>query len=527
MSHRNQPPHPGAICGRADLVRALMHGDDGVLAVVAERLGYAPRTVSGGRVVRAIPVDGADAKSFLGPCEPPPALAPAPLPPATFWHASTCTAQTQGPPAGLPEGPVELPEWSGRPTDLARAPPLADWHALLPRLRRALTTPAETSTLDVPVIVRRLGRGESLRRLPRRERRRWGPSLHLIEDRSDHLAPYWDDQEAVRQQLARLFPHYTLEHALWFEGLREPLWAAAAHRRAPYRLPPPGSLVVVLGDLGCLLRGGSEQRRWWLDLGRRLRAERCRTLALTPATCCPEPMQRYWRSLHWERLPPERDGPARAAVVARLLALAGHTLRLEPGLLRGLRLLIGADAGAESEVWQDPGLIGRSAVAATLSPGDAPRRRQAFLAEPEPIRRQALALQRAWRAGLPGEIWLAELQALAPDERERLAGASDARDSHDFIAALGRQAVGVGGASPVPGALAWFRDVSPWLRGDSLDDPALGGYFYAIWAEILRRDPRQAPPPGVRPERLPVTAPARRVTLFEHGGLPLCPSSGP
>jgi len=525
MSDRNQPPHPNAICGRADLVRALMHGDDALLAAVARCLGYERPDRSLEPVVASLASPLGSLSAVL-PAAGPPEIAPHPLLPAQFWLATALRGQSAAPPTSLPDGPVTLPDWSARPTDLAHAPPLAQWHVLLPQLRRIMAAPAETRTLDLPVIVRQMGRGESLSRLPRRRRPRWGLSLHLIEDRSDHLAPYWDDQERVRHQLARLFPRHTFEHALWFEGLRAPVWAAAARRRDPYRLPPPGSLVVVLGDLGCLLRGGGAQRRRWRALGRRLRAERCRTLALTPAPCCPEALEQEWRLLRWERLPPQRDPTARAAVVQRLLALAGNTLRLEPGLLRGLRLLIGADAGAESEVWQDRTVIGRSVVAATLSPDAAPGRRRAFLAEPETIRRQALALQRDWRAGLPSEIWLAELQALAPAERARLAGASDVRDSREFIAALGRQAAGVRGASPVPGALPWFRDAAPWLQGDYLDDPELGDFFYAIWAEILRRDAQQQPPPGLRPERLPPgDQPARRVTLLQRGAT-LCARYG-
>ncbi|SDW69620.1 formylglycine-generating enzyme family protein [Thiocapsa roseopersicina] len=515
------PIHPNAICGRADLVRALAHGDDALLAAVAAKLGYERRGGVPDRTVVGTATEGVDIDPTVptGDARSAPAVAPSALDAATFWRLVGRTQNPDAPPSALDDGPVELPTWRERPAELARARPLAEWRELLPRLRVSLAGLSDIGALDIAVIVRRLGRGESLHQLPRARRRRWGQSLQIIEDRSDHLVPYWDDQEAVRHRLQQLFPRYAVEHALWFEGLKQPVWAEKTHRREPYRPPIPGSLVVVLGDLGCLLRGAVAERRHWLELGRRLRADRCRILALTPAPRCPAELQSVWTLLTWERHPAEPDDAGRKQAVQRLLALAGNSLRLEPGLLRELRLLIGADAGAESEVWQDPSVVSRSAVAATLSPDDAEQRRKSFLDEPSEIRQRVMALQRSWRAGLPSEIWFAELQALTPKQRLQLASAEDGRDSSDFISALGRQAAGVRGASPAPGAMAWFRDVAPWLRRDYLEDPELRDYFHYIWADILRRDPRQKPPAGLDPARVPIRYPVRRVNLSQVGDI--------
>jgi formylglycine-generating enzyme required for sulfatase activity len=141
------------------------------------------------------------------------------------------------------------------------------------------------------------------------------------------------------------------------------------------------------------------------------------------------------------------------------------------------------------------------------------------LTEPPELQSRALALQRAWRAGLPPEIWLAEVQALPARQRVRLVDPADARESAAFVAALGRQAAGVRGAAPVAGAIPWFRDVAAWLPTDCVDDPELGEYYYRIWEEILRRDPHQSPPAGLRPERLRTAKPARRVALSQRGGM--------
>ena len=508
-----------AICGRADLVRALAYADETLLLETAARLGYerrppSPPSGSGGEQTGETKSDSDDRQRS----EPDIRFDVSPLHAIPFWQLvgrkfEVGSARKPDDDTGL----TVLPAWTRRPPTLATARPLATWRELMPRLRLALAEPAETHVLDVPAIVHRLGRGQSLERLPRQRRRRWGLSLHLIEDRSDHLAPYWGDQERVRECLVRLFPHYAVAHALWFEGLSAPVWADGERSVGLYRPPPPGSLVVVLGDLGCLARGGADLRRHWLAMGQRLMADGCRTLALTPAPeGCPEALRRYWTPLPWERLASVADPETRQAQVQRLITLASPALRIEPGLLRELRLLIDADAGTESAFWQEPAVVGKSSVAATLSAAEAQQRREA-LAQDD-LKEQALELLRDWRAGLPSEIWFAEIEALRPEERNHLPEESDVRQAAEFFAALGRQAAGVGGAAPVPGAIPWFREIAARLPEGYLDDPELGRYFHDLSAQVLRRDPRALPPPGLHPENVLTKAPARRVDLYQQGG---------
>ncbi|MDS4030089.1 MAG: formylglycine-generating enzyme family protein [Candidatus Contendobacter sp.] len=506
-----------AICGRADLVRALAYADKTLLETAA-RLGYEQRPPSppsglGGEQTGETKSDNGDRQGSKADVQ----LETGPPRAIPFWQLVKRKFEVG--PARKPDddtGSTALPTWTRRPPTLATARPLATWRELMPRLRRALAEPAETHVLDVPAIVHRLGRGQSLEQLPR-QRRRWGLSLRLIEDRSDHLAPYWGDQEQVRECLVRLFPHYAVAHALWFEGLSTPVWADGERSVGPYRPPPPGSLVVVLGDLGCLARGGADLRRHWLAMGQRLAADGCRTLALTPAPeGCPEALRRYWTPLPWERLASVIDPEARRAQVQRLITLASSALRIEPGLLRELRLLIDADAGAESAFWQEPAVVGKSSVATTLSAAEAQQRREAFAQDD--LKEQALELLRDWRAGLPSEIWFAEIETLRPEERDHLPEESDVRQAAEFFAALGRQAAGVRDAAPVPGAIPWFREIATRLPEGYLDDPELGRYFHDLWTQVLRRDPRALPPPGLHPENVLTEAPARRVDLYQQGG---------
>lgn len=232
-----------AICSRADLVRALAYADARLLADTAARLGFEARErpLKRDTALERVAFDTGSEQASITEWQ----LAARPLRALPFWQLVARELE-DGPrlDAEGNGGSTEFPTWTHRPRMLATTRPLATWRELLPRLRRALAQQTETRTLDLPALVHRLSRGQSLERLPRQRRRRWGLSLHIIEDRSDHLAPYWGDQERVREQLVRLFPHYAVQHALWFEGLDAPLWADAEHSVGPYRPPPPGSLVV-------------------------------------------------------------------------------------------------------------------------------------------------------------------------------------------------------------------------------------------------------------------------------------------
>ncbi len=98
----------------------------------------------------------------------------------------------------------------------------------------------------------------------------------------------------------------------------------------------------------------------WRAFGLRLTMAGCLPVALTP---CPKArwwseLTRVWRMVEWDR---------HAAATAgkddidrrkeRLLALASTAIRLEPALLRDLRLLLGpaADAGTEADCGRTAG----------------------------------------------------------------------------------------------------------------------------------------------------------------------------
>ena len=388
--------HPGAYrvkpdgaCGRADLVRALARGDPALADALAGLLGFEVDRRNCHYAIRTN--RGVEASGVGGPiplrCNPKSKTAPLTRD-IPFWrlegYESVVPEEPDPKRRPIPAEPVV---WGNRP----EAPPairlLAPWRELQPRLRAALAEPREGREIDVNLIVRRLSCGQWLDRLPREHRRRWGPCLQLVIDRSEHLVPYWTDQDQVRGELARLFAVQDLEQAVFHEGLDEPRLLAAS-ASGGYRAPP-GGVVLVLGDLGCLTARAADEDNPWLDLGRRIAAAGCRPVALLPCPPerCPAVLRRDWQLIPWERPRGSAvtDRRALRERAERLLRLVSPAMRIEPGLLRAVRLTLGADeadAGTESDVWQHPAIASTHSDAATLDPKHAKELRAAFAAEP-------------------------------------------------------------------------------------------------------------------------------------------------
>ena len=510
---------PQGACGWADLVRALDLGGPKLLQDMAAVLGLESVT----RPEPSVPVleapERIESDQSADRWQTEPTVEPKPLIDLPFWRLEG-VEYLQAPESGGRElePVISLPEWTERPP-AATPQPLASWPELLPRLRGALARTTESHDLDVPAIVRRLGRGDSLQRLPYRSYRRWGATLHIIEDRSDRLTPYWRDQAMVRERLLRLFPRHAVRHALIDEGLDQPLFVGP-ERGADrgYQPPPPGGLVLVLGDLGCLAQDDATVRAGWERFGRRLADAGCRAAALLPLPMahCPATISRYWRLLSWERRPGVLDPERGTQQIESLLCLLAPTARVEPGLLRDLRRLAGLDAAIESLVWQHPAVISTSSVAATLNPEDLKRWRADFRTQPEPVRKQVLDCIRAWRARLPAEVYIGE-SALLDADSQTLLPAGDRELCRDFFAALSDQIRGSGGAPR--GAEEWFLRFEQ--RSTKQEAIWTTRPLHRIW-EVVHRDDKgpTSPPPEFKLESIEPNPdhPITTVAIHQHDG---------
>jgi formylglycine-generating enzyme required for sulfatase activity len=494
-----------SVAGLADLARAALQDAPDAVARLAELLGYepAPQPAIGrsqglaGQVGQALKIETAPDR--------PEAFAPlAQLP---FWRLEDIEFRPPLPPPPTePQRRVALApvHWHGRPSESVRIQPLASWRELLPRLRAVLARHTETRAVDLAVVVDRLCRGEVLLRLPRQERRHWGDRIQIVLDRSDRLIPYWLDQLDICLRLQGLYSRHAVELVVFREGSYPLTTLDPSGEERDYRFPPPGTTVLVLGDLGSLDHRGPGLSHYWTQIGRHLSDLGGYPVALSP---CPRQrwaagVERYWHLVDWET--PSRCERSCGGVNAdwqarthRLLRLVSPAVRIEPGLLRAVRLLLPpgeADAALEADAWQHPALTSASCVAATMDPAQANQFRSQFAHEPIELRRRVLAEIRNWRARLAPEVWFIELLGLDSGSQGLLPH-RDREDAEHFVRWLEQRiAADDEAGEPADCEEAFFCRVEPRLELSRRTDDPLRRDWHSIWRRVHRNQSRLTAP---------------------------------
>ena len=452
--------------------------------------------------------------------------------PTSFtWHDASVA-----PPEVLPTG-LDAASAAHEQEMLARrAPPqpaqLAPPSRVVPQLQRAVQTGLQGRSLDIAQLVRAWARGVAVRRLPRTQRRGW-PALVLLLDRSFRLVPFWRDQSDVCAWLRGLVGRVTV--VVRFIDAAGPDGLAFDERGKPAPLLDGtlgGLPLIALTDLGWY--GGPSLARAWLRLGRRLRRAGEQIFALVPV-----PPSRWtpdlvdvWKPLAWERpvSEPPRTPADLAARADRLLDLAAATRRLEPGLLRALRLLLpcsNADVGTEADAWMHADLDGMAADATVLRSDRARARRSRFAKEASALRTRVIAALHAWHwhRGRCPEVWHVEALLLAIGGRDIVGDA--ATRAEEFMARL----VCTDEAVPPARAEALRR----WLDATSVHVPALFDRTTAAGRSLQRTWAATHPPEDAPPDADPrllaspdETPPAPRPYEVRHigYGLELRPVGG-
>jgi formylglycine-generating enzyme required for sulfatase activity len=448
-----------------------------------------------------------------------------------FWQLQ---ARERFPDRVSTERPAPAPYqgWRNRPERPPRFQPLATWAELAPRLRRVLSDYREARAIDLDRTVQRLSRGRILEGFPRERRRRWGPTLLLIEDDSRRLIPYRADKRLIRAAVRRLLPAHAVSRAVIDDGLDRPL---PLYGDPGGWLPPPGTLVLALGDLGCLAVHGARLRERWLEIGRDLRDAGCYPLVLFPAPAarCPPELADVWRLIPWERPRLAEDGRTPAERADRLLRLVAPASRIEPGLLRAARLLLPpeqADAGTEADVWQHRALISDSAAGATMDPKEARALRRAFAREePLALRRPLIRLIKTWRGDLPAEIWFDELlnadrEALQsdPDRPADPFGRGDLEadldDARSYMAAFCDENPSASAPSMPASDRAWVARLEARSTEHLWKDPVVGARLAELAIELTRNEATSDLPPGIGPGDIDAhDRPERRSHIVQTG----------
>ncbi|WP_227657457.1 formylglycine-generating enzyme family protein [Candidatus Magnetaquicoccus inordinatus] len=437
----SEPIVPMAGSGYADLLCALHYGQSETLDAMAWLLGFVklPEKQVQETTGRSAASSKAVAVSAVTPVQQESTDYPKNIQDIAFWVPDYFQARESLQLAVKEKKEVADTLPANRPATRLLTP----WSRLLPKMRQRFSELAASREADIDKIVQRFLQSRALDPLPLRQHRRWGRGVQLILDRSEHLIPLQEDLDQVAMRLAGLFGPQAVEYALLLDPRQGPQLSTLSGTCQKYRLPEPGTLVVVLGDLGQLAPHSAELQRYWQQLGEALRRRGCRAMALTPvpfSRCQPERLP-AWKMLPLAGEQRRRRAEARqlTAQAERLLRLLSPAIRIEPGLLRAVRLLMGAaaDAGTEIDAWNHPLMAGRSRVAGVLDPQELPRLRADF-AQLEPLSLQQKVVQtiRDWRAGLSPEVWYEELLHLSEQQLPETIRQRDLLAAQNFFKTL-------------------------------------------------------------------------------------------
>lgn len=393
-------------------------------------------------------------------------------------------------------------------------PPLLPWSRLWPFLKMALGAWQTTRTLDLPRIIARLARAQTLRYLPRQQRHGWAAECQLIIDYAEPLLPFWNDFNQLHRRLRQLrgarglrliaFPDGDPGGRCWWHDGRE--W----RERASGSMPSAGAMVLVLSDLGCN-DSSDVRRRQWRHLGARLRRLDRRPVALMP--CPPRrwdgELTRLFYPVCWDRAAhlPRGLGARRIALASaergepdsgaeRLLALLAPAIRIEPALLRAVRYLLPigeCDVGSEAAAWNHP-RVHPTPLAFYYDREAIADYRRAFQQQDAALRQQIAELIAAHHAHLS--------PAIGHEERLLLANLENACDlqAQRFMERIVRTLYDRNDAI-ADSAQAWVGRLTPRQHEAMWQDEALAAAWGAAHLTQLRAG-TITPPPGLDLSRI-------------------------
>ena len=268
---------------------------------------------------------------------------------------------------------VSVPRW----------PELQLWSRLWPFLKSALGEDRESRDPDQMRCVDQVARLRPLLRLPRRRYLSWAPRAEILFDRRRDLMPFRADTDALIDGIVSARGRLGLRCRVL--GDADPEIPAYDHfTRQLINEPVPGGIpVLAVGDLGCYGESTSI-KKCWIRYARNRKRCGGRVAALLP---CPRDrwdprVTDAWRSACWDRFEaaPRGNCGMRAQnrsehprATEEILELLSPAVRIEPGLLRAVRLLLGpkhADVGTEFDVWRHPE-IAATALACGFKAGRA------------------------------------------------------------------------------------------------------------------------------------------------------------
>lgn len=350
------------------------------------------------------------------------ALTPLPFWTPTRYNKHTETEDTQEQISATTEH--KYPESNNsQNTPKPSMPLLCNWRVLSIRLKKFLSQGRTTRALNIEKIVNQVSSGEVVYQLPYKKTLSWPNRLTLILDPSLRLTPYYQDQAYVIDRLNRELPSQSLDLRVFSESKGKVITVNKRQKTQYNAALQAEKTVLVLGDLAQLSRNRKQEQKYWIDLGRQIKASGKRPIVLFPGhpDRCSKEIQAIWTIVPWETPGNSENFPKQ---FQRLIGATAIATRLEPGLLRSMRKIFddkGIDCSCEADVWGSKYLSSQAAAGATLKKEHRNALQEHFeKTEPADIQYKAIAIIEQWRRHLPEDIWYFELLNSNPIIKEHL-----------------------------------------------------------------------------------------------------------
>ena len=422
-------------------------------------------------------------------------------PPTHFWYLDSRDRKVNDKEQQSSESTLTLQAnevvdeaWSNRPSTPPVHIPLLESIDLLSRLQPFLMQETASRKVDLDKVVDIISHGENLSRIPKKNKKRQQRHLHIIDDRSRHLTPYWKDHDLAKLALLEQMQGKNISFSVLVESDEQPQ-QLTQQGLGDWQCPRQ-SLVLVLGDLGVLQRYSNRRQQTWEQLGQQLKQLQCTSLVLSPSDYqqIDTNLRSLFQMLSWQ----ESLQRGREDDVTLLLNFIAPCIRIEPGLIRQMRLTLGLPAEIESAVWQHPAIQSPHSVAATWNTNLRKDYLKGFSALSEAERTTALNVIRAWREPLDKQIWYEEAVSLSEDCQNLPSIQADVAQAQQYFVALSEQFQDESALEAKHHTQSWCRRVLKRLPSNSLrQSPALQKI-----AERVHKDDPDFDASGINPQNL-------------------------
>lgn len=235
-------------------------------------------------------------------------LSPASTPSATTSIPSTVEA--------LPKKPLKwmLPKVEPLAPAISEitAEPLPFEPLFVPSWTRAilstcLATTSEDGPFDIDRIVKTLAQGHAVHRLYRRPWPTLRRGVQVLIDRSEALMPFSRDQDWLKDEIVRVVGVDLVDVQQFIGCPRQDRTLSSATRDFPYRRPMPGTVVLLLTDLGIgqpMFAPDKADLAEWEAFASETQRLGCPLVAFVPYSParCPRSLRSMIMVIQWDRM---------------------------------------------------------------------------------------------------------------------------------------------------------------------------------------------------------------------------------